>query len=168
MKVYEDSAIHSKYLQIGNIAINIQKPDIKKSGKIIKKWFTKISGKIKNEKKVQSEKEDEKEYFEEKLTIIDKSDFLENLGITNQSQNIVSNKYRIEIQEYTDEEGIAMINKNISKYFNNLSEKGIQIVEKNVKIYKDSDYIYANVSLKLLTDDMQEQKLYELTVNDSN
>ena len=61
-----------------------------------------------------------------------------------------------------------MNNKNISKYFNNLSEKGIQIVEKNVKIYKDSDYIYANVSLKLLTDDMQEQKLYELTVNDSN
>ena len=113
-------------------------------------------------------RKDEKEYFEEKLTIIDKSDFLENLGITNQSQNIVSNKYRIEIQEYTDEEGIAMINKNISKYFNNLSEKGIQIVEKNVKIYKDSDYIYANVSLKLLTDDMQEQKLYELTVNDSN
>ena len=168
VKVYEDSAIYSKYLQIGNIAINIQKPDIKKSGKIIKKWFTKISGKMKNKKKVQNEKEDEKEYFEEKLTIIDKSDFLEDLGITNQSQNIVSNKYRIEIQEYTDEEGIAMINKNISKYFNNLSEKGIQIVEKNVKIYKDSDYIYAKVSLKLLTDDMQEQKLYELTVNDSN
>lgn len=168
VKVYEGSVIQSKSLQIGDIAVSIQKPDIKKSGETIKKWFSKILGKIKIGTKIQNEKKDEKEYFLEKLIVTDKSDFLEKLGITNQSQNIVSRKYRIEVQEYTDEEGIAMINKNISKYFNNLSEKGIQIVEKNVKIYKDSDYIYAKVSLKLLTGDMQEQKLYELTVNDSN
>lgn len=93
---------------------------------------------------------------------------LSSLGIPHIISNNLQKEYKVISKKYTDQEGYIIINNKISKFFNKLSEKGIQIIEKNVKIYKDSEYIYAQISLKLLSNEAIIEKEQVFTDKNAN
>lgn len=93
---------------------------------------------------------------------------LSSLGIPHIINNNLQKEYKVISKKYTDQEGYTIINDKISKFFNKLSEKGIQIIEKNVKMYKDSEYIYAQISLKLLSNEAIIEKEQVFTDKNAN
>lgn len=93
-----------------------------------------------------------------------KNSLLSSLGIPHIINHSIKKEYNIIKKKYTDKEASSIINNKISLFLNNLSEKGIQIIQKDVKMYKDSEYIYAQISLKLISNKVIEKEI-DITKN---